>query len=93
MYFLYSGNVGSISYPITTGSRGSDAGRTIILAILDDRKESGEIPLEEAAEEIKETLMLEKKKIVIDLSADYRFQDVSIYEKYYYKQIRYYEFV
>jgi peptidyl-prolyl cis-trans isomerase D len=77
--FLYGSKVGSISYPITTGSRGRDAGRVIILAILDDRKESGKIPLADASEEIKETLMLQKKKTVAAQEID---RLMSGYESY-----------
>ena len=78
--FLYGQPEGSISYPITTASRGMDAGRVIVLARLDERKERGDIPLEEASEQIRLSLMLEKKKNVAvqkinELMVDYESYD------------------
>ena len=79
--FLYGQPEGSISYPITTASRGIDAGsRMIVLARLDERKERGDIPIEEASEQIRLSMMLEKKKDIAvrrinELMADYESYD------------------
>ena len=52
----------------------------IILASLDDRKESGDIPLEEASEDIERTLMSEKKKFVAATIIEEMMADYASYE-------------
>jgi len=78
--FLYGARIGTLSYPIATLTQGVDAARVIILARLEDRKESGKIPLEEVTGEIKRRLIKEKKKILAaekirELMADYASYD------------------
>ncbi|MBN2289927.1 MAG: peptidyl-prolyl cis-trans isomerase [Candidatus Glassbacteria bacterium] len=78
--FLYGSKVGSISYPITTFSRGENDGRMIILARLDQRKEKGEEPLGEASAEIRGRLMLEKKKSIAADKIDQLMIDYDSYD-------------
>lgn len=74
--FLFGAKAGSLSYPVMTASRVNETGKAVMLALVEERKERGDIPLAEATEIIKRQLMIEKKKSkarekIESLMADY----------------------
>jgi len=62
--FIYSAKAGTISYPIITLTQGkAETGKALVIAYVEDRKESGIIPPEEAASSVRRLLIMEKKKV------------------------------
>lgn len=60
--YVYGTRVGNISYPIEVYTQGEDLKESMLLARVEDRKESGTIPLDETTVAIRRRLIVEKKK-------------------------------
>jgi len=60
--YVYGTKAGNISYPIKVYTQGEQSKESILLARVEEQKEKGTIPFDEAADTIRRRLMIEKKK-------------------------------